>query len=30
MFRGDQLGFLMGGSDKCSPGEVVGASQEAA
>jgi len=30
MFRGDQLGFLMGGSDEGSPSEVVGASQEAA
>lgn len=29
MFRGDQLGFLMGGSDEGSPSEVVGASQEA-
>jgi hypothetical protein len=30
MFGGDQLGFLMGGSDEGSPSEVVGASQEAA
>ena len=30
MFRGDELGFLMGGSDEGSSGEVVGASQESA